>query len=182
LYANADLPPGDPPCPAMSPEKSRPTVEDVFDQQHFLFVGASPGRLGWGKAKLKRRITHYFAKTAFSEVRQEDLKYHSFGGYRMIPAVLYGRHSHPTLMAFRGRALSRTRADAAGSPTSPRFRPLALLAAQVGQHGQHAAVVGLALGEAQLAEDAFYVLLHRPAGDEERLRYGPVGAPLGDEG
>ena len=57
-----------------------------------------------------------------------------------------------------------------------------LLAAQVGQYGQHAAVIGLALGEAELAEDAFYVLLHRPVGDEERLRYGPVGAPLGDEG
>ena len=32
LYANADTPPGDPPCPAMSPETSRPTVEDVFDE------------------------------------------------------------------------------------------------------------------------------------------------------
>ena len=38
------------------------------------------------------------------------------------------------------------------------------------------------MGQPELAEDAFYVLLHRSAGDEERLRYGLVGAALGHEG
>ncbi len=57
-----------------------------------------------------------------------------------------------------------------------------VLAAQVGQHSQHSAVVGLALGQPELAEDALYVLLHGAPGDEERLRYGLVGTALGHEG
>ena len=51
----------------------------------------------------------------------------------------------------------------AGNESSVRGRALA---AQVGQHRQNTAVIGLALGQPELAEDALHVLLHRPAGDE----------------
>ena len=38
------------------------------------------------------------------------------------------------------------------------------------------------MGKPQLAEDALYVLLHCPFGDEERTGDRVVGATLGDEG
>ena len=50
---------------------------------------------------------------------------------------------------------------------------------QVGQDGQHPAVVGFARGEPELAEGTLDVLLYGSPGDEERLGYGLVGTALG---
>lgn len=43
-------------------------------------------------------------------------------------------------------------------------------------------MIGLTLGKPELAEDALYVLLHCPFGDEERTGDRVVGTALGDEG
>jgi hypothetical protein len=55
-------------------------------------------------------------------------------------------------------------------------------ASQVGQDGEHPAVVGVGLGEAELVEDALDVLLDGAPGDEERLGDRAVGASFCYEG
>jgi EmrB/QacA subfamily drug resistance transporter len=55
------------------------------------------------------------------------------------------------------------------------------LGAQVGEDGQNPPVVGVGLGEPELAEDVPYVFLDRTLGDVERSGDGVVGAALGHE-
>src|SRR6476661_1900456 len=60
------------------------------------------------------------------------------------------------------------------------LRPKRLVVTEEGEHGEDAAVVVLALGEAELLEDPLHVTLDRARAEVEPLPDRPVRPALGD--
>src|SRR5262249_57860242 len=83
--------------------------------------------------------------------------------------------------ALAGRSKGRGRGEWAAAHSPQLSRALGTLGTQKSEHGEHATVVFRRGGQAQLPEDARYVLLDRALGHDESLRDRLVRPALGDQ-